>query len=576
MSDTFDVAIIGGGIIGAGIAHECAIKGLSVVLLEKGDFCSNTSAFSFKIIHGGLRYLQHLDFKRLKESASEQYYLRKNAPNLIKPLPFLVPCYGFGLKGKAALNLACSIYEFLTKERNKDLPSELVLPNHKSLSREEVIELAPNINRNGLRGGVVFYDAQMNNSDRLGLVVVKSAENEGADVRNYHEVVDVFSTYDDNKRLIKALKVRDEINSRDYVLNAKFFINASGPWSRISANLLSTNKSINPIKEKKYFSKGIQVLITEQISTHALSVESKGLDTDSYIGRGGRAYFLQPWNGSTLIGTSDTVYDGDPEDFSINKDEVKGLISEVYGAYPDKRINLENVEYAFGGLREISDKAREAVIAGEDRDGFVNTTRDEIIIDHSKSAFNEYDNNVLNLISVVGVKYTTFRSVAEEVVSLLSDKGFNLSNNSTKNKPYYSSLYAHELKEEKIKLSNSFVKVKDIIGEGEFNSIIYEYGLLAVNIFENIQNNINSETKSAYLIINSKIEQAIKHEHAKTLSDIFFRRLKETSHSIPDEELKTHIYNTFSQLSGYSKEQIEEQKKQVKGRYKGYYGMFRD
>ena len=187
-NEQFDVLIIGSGINGAAAAWDASLRGLKVALIDKGDFGAATSAGCFKIIHGGLRYLQHLDFKRLQESVEEQRLLRIIAPHLLSPLAFLIPCYKPLMKRRFLIRLALGVYEFLARNRNKDVQAGLELFDHQVLSTEECLELAPGLETKGLEGGVLYYDVQMNNCERLTFEVAAAAAKASAVVANYLEV----------------------------------------------------------------------------------------------------------------------------------------------------------------------------------------------------------------------------------------------------------------------------------------------------------------------------------------------------------------------------------------------------
>ena len=167
----FDLLVVGGGINGLAIAWDAALRGLSVVLCEKGDFGGGATAGCFKIVHGGFRYLQNLDFSRLFRSAKEQRILRTIAPHFVQPLPILVPSYGLGKKSRAVLDLGATFYEILTAGRNNGVDESRKLPRHSVLGSADVLTIAPHLRREALRGGIVFYDAQMRNCERLTLAV---------------------------------------------------------------------------------------------------------------------------------------------------------------------------------------------------------------------------------------------------------------------------------------------------------------------------------------------------------------------------------------------------------------------
>lgn len=388
--------MIGGGINGAGIAWEAALRGYSVALIEKADFGAATSAGCFKIIHGGLRYLQHFDLPRLYESVREQQILRKISPHLIKPFPFLVPCYGYGMKGKEAMRLGLMLYEVLTCTKNQGVSSEQKLPSHKVLSKKETLDIAPHLDSSGLRGGIVYYDCQMTNVERYTFSVVASASSAGATVCNYLEA---RSCEVDSQKRIKSVNVVDSISGEEFSIAAKYVISASGPWTKhVISELTKT-----PTSEKKFFSKGIQLVLPQIIDKYAVAVESRFKDGAALVSRGGRSYFLQPWRGSTLVGTSDEIVETRPDDFLISKKEIASFLDEVKSAYPDDRLSVENVKYAFGGLREV-DEAMLSSSKGGDA-----TVAREASVDDVRG--------ISNLTSVVGVKYTTFRALSEKVVN---------------------------------------------------------------------------------------------------------------------------------------------------------------
>ena len=211
LSETeYDVVIIGAGIYGACAAWEAASRGLKAALIDKGDFGSATSANSLKIIHGSLRYLQDLDFKRMRESSNERRVLMKIAPHLVHPMPVVMPTYGHGAKGKEIMKLALLVNDIITFDKNKGNSPEKHIPRGKIISKNECIEILPDIDKKGLTGAALWYDAQMHNSERLTLAFVQSAANAGADVANYVEA-DRF-VMDGNK--VTGVKAIDNLTGK--------------------------------------------------------------------------------------------------------------------------------------------------------------------------------------------------------------------------------------------------------------------------------------------------------------------------------------------------------------------------
>ena len=419
--EEFDVVVIGGGINGAAAAHDASLRGLKTVLLEKADFGSKTSSGCFKIAHGGLRYLQHLNFKRMLESVEEQRLLRLNAPHLVRPLPFLIPCYKKLMQRKSVLRLAMHLYEGICFQRNRGVDSAQQLLSHRSLSTDETLHFAPSLRREGLTGGVIYYDAQMSNVDRLTFEVVKSAEASGAVVLNYAEVFsadfDTLASLSGGARQLNTVKVRDVLSDREFAIKGKYFVNATGPWLDILFSRLSAADDVESeeasVCAAQVYSKGIQLVLPEVMSRCALAVESAHDDTSAKVSRGARSYFMQPWRGKTLIGTSDSIFRGDPSSYRIDSREVNEFCAEVYRAYPDTRISAKNVEHAFGGLRPADSSL---LNAGE---GAAKVSKTDTVVQHQETR-KKGAVYFENLCVVKGVKYTTFRALAEKTVDLVS------------------------------------------------------------------------------------------------------------------------------------------------------------
>ncbi|MCB0323859.1 MAG: glycerol-3-phosphate dehydrogenase/oxidase [Bdellovibrionales bacterium] len=399
---TVDVLVIGGGIVGAGCAWDAALRGLSTALVEKSDFGGATSAGCFKIVHGGLRYLQHLNFKRVRESVAEQTILRRIAPHLVHPLPFLIPTYGWGKRGRGALRAALELYDVLTWDRNTAIDESHRLPRYKVLSRERCLEIAPYLSPEGLNGGIVYYDCQMSSSERLSAAVVWAAAEAGATVCNYIAAESIGVLGPDGTTTVT---LEDQLSGQKYSLKARQIINAAGPWGP----LLEQRQSQAPLR----YSKGIQVVTRPIMSKYAVAIESRYSDPAARVSRGSRSFFVQPWRGATLIGTTDELYEGSPDDFSITSREVREFLDDLRAAYPDSRLTADNVQYAFGGLRPL-DARVEAELAHGTRPtpGAATASMKDMIVDHAAGE----GTLPSNLLTVVGVKYTTFRAVAEQVV----------------------------------------------------------------------------------------------------------------------------------------------------------------
>src|SRR5512134_780414 len=205
----YDLVIIGGGIFGACAAWDAARRGLRVALLEKKDFSHATSANHLKMVHGGIRYMQHLDVVRVRESSLERSALLRIAPHLVRPLPIVMPTYGHGMRGKAVLGAGISLYDLLTLDRNWRIPDEgRRIPRGRLITRREVVDHFPGIDPHGLTGAAVFYDCQMYSPQRIAISFLRAAASAGAEIANYLEVTDFHK----KEGRITGVRARDVLN----------------------------------------------------------------------------------------------------------------------------------------------------------------------------------------------------------------------------------------------------------------------------------------------------------------------------------------------------------------------------
>ncbi len=384
----FDLVVVGAGVYGAAIAWDASLRGLSVALIDRADFGSGTSFNNLKTIHGGIRYLQHADFTRMRESVRERRNLMRIAPHLVHPLPFLVPTYrGSIIKSRTAMRVALFVNDLVSWDRNRIRDRQKHLPAGKTLTRDECLELAPGIQSENLTGGVLWHDAQMHNSDRLTLSFVLSAAEEGAVVANFVEATDLLR--DDTR--VTGVRARDVVaETKGLQIRGKLVVNAAGPW----VDRLSSSKH-----RLFHFSKAMNLVTRPVVRDVAIGVVSRRphRDRDAVIDTGGRFLCLIPWRGVTLIGTAHARYTGTADDVEATEEDIRDLLDDVNDAYPQAKLSREDVRLVHRGLLPM-----------------VSGTRNGSCITLVKSY--QLDESVDGLLSVVGVKYTTARDVAEKAV----------------------------------------------------------------------------------------------------------------------------------------------------------------
>ncbi len=378
-SGIFDLIVVGGGINGAGIARDAAQRGMSVALLEKNDWASGTTQAPTRLIHGGLRYLEYFEFGLVFESLQEREVLLRIAPHLVHPLPFIIPIYQHNKRGVWLVNLGMIVYDVLSFRKS--------VPHYRWLSRQRVLDLEPGLDVNGLRGGVLYYDGQVDFPERLCLENVLAARNAGATTSNYAEVIGFIG----NEKSIEGVRVRETLSGKAYELRSRLVVNAAGPWADSITQLQRHDEP-----KRVFRSKGTHLVVPSFSSApqHAIYIEAK---SDH------RPYFVVPWIGKFLIGTTDDPYSGDMDDVRPLEDEARYLLSEVNQVFPRAQLTTEDVEIAYAGVRALP-------MARGRSDTTASLSRRSFIYDHEK------EEGVRGLISIIGGKLTAYRRLAQAVV----------------------------------------------------------------------------------------------------------------------------------------------------------------
>ena len=397
--ETFDLLIVGGGVNGLAAAWDASLRGLKTALIERGDFGGETSAASLKIIHGGLRYLQHLDLVRMRQSIEQRSTLMRIAPHLIRPLPFLVPAYGHGIQGRWAMATASRLNDLISRDRNRWLRAlGRELPNGQLLTRAQCLDRVPGLDDTGLQGGVVFHDGQMESSERMSLSFGLGAASQGAALANYVQAVRFIQ---EGSR-ISGVEAEDRFSGDRLTIRARVVVNTAGPWSELLTRPLRGDPS-----RTVRLSKGFQIVTPCLTGDLGLAVVSRHRDPDAVLHRGGRHYFITPWRGASVVGNTDTLFEGDPDQWRITESEIAGFVAEVNHVFPAAALTRESVRHVYGGLQAINPRRinRGAQVAKHHR-----------ILDHEK------DLKVKGLLTVVGVKYTGCRWLAQKVIDRVCGK----------------------------------------------------------------------------------------------------------------------------------------------------------
>lgn len=543
---TFDVVIIGGGIYGATAAWDAALRGFSVALVEKGDFGGATSSNSLKIIHGGLRYLQHADFKRMRESISERRTLMKIAPHLVFPLPCVMPTHGHALKGKQVMGIALLLNDLIGFDRNGLSDPEKFMPGGRVISKREIREIIPGINETGLTGGAIWYDCQVRNSERLLMSFLHGAVENGAVIANYVEA----TGFDLENNQVKGVHVRDQFTAESFKISARLVINNAGPWLNDVLGLLNGHRPKRTVK----LSAAMNLVVKKKLfDKYAVGISSKTdfKDEDAFISKGSRLFFVTPWKNYSLIGTTHVDYHGGPEDFRITEKDIADFLRDVNDAYPPAELTREDVAFYYGGLLPM-DKVNE-------RTGDVTLLKSYQIIDHARQG------GLQGLLSVVSVKYTTARDVAEKTI----DQACRKLGSSAKCQTRQTPVFGGQIENLQKYISDGVSRQSDVLSQPVVQHLITNYGSEydRVVLYGEQEASGYEPVHKASPVLKAEIVHAVRDEMAMKLADVVRRRTELGSGECPaDDALRTSAELMQAELS-WDNDRLDKEIAEVKAIY---------
>ncbi len=522
---TWDVLVIGGGILGAAIVHEATERGFKSALIEKGDFGEATSSNSLKTIHGGLRYLQQADLRRSRQSIRARRKFMAFAPHLVLPQPFLIPVYGHGIKGKEVITAGLMINDLLSWDRNQNLPEENFLPRGRLVSRKDCLGIIPDIEKQGLTGGALWYDGQAQHTERLTLEFILAASEKGASVANYVLAKDLVI----EQGTVKGVKAKEIFSKAEFLIRAGIVINASGPWLREIWQPLTQSP-----KPSMSWVKGMNLIIHKTLfQNYGVGLQE---NKKAASGKGSRFFLFIPWHGQTMIGTAYNRYVGDPNLARLEEKEVADFLEEINTIYPPARLTMNDVSFVHFGLQPVSE--------GQDEyDAHPEPDRYSEIFDHGSLA------GVKGLISVKSTKYTTAPVVAEKVLDLVTAKG---------SLPAGPALQPTELSPyKKTSLEGEIGKLvfKD---QADYSGLLADhfwqnYGPRSKNIFDLIRRDPEALQLISRrpLVTIGEVLYGIREEMALKLSDIVCRRTNLSQTGCPTQENLEKVAAIMSRELGW-------------------------
>jgi glycerol-3-phosphate dehydrogenase len=492
--DVYDLVVIGGGITGAGIARDAALRGLKVALFEKGDYASGTSSKSSKLIHGGLRYLEHGEIGLVFESVSERRVQTRVAPHLVRPLPFLIPIYKGVRPGLEIMNVGLWIYDSLALFRAPRL--------HKTFrGTKAALALEPQLRPEGLRGALEYYDCATDDA-RLVLENALDAQVLGADMHTYTEVQAIERA--PNNR-ITGVRVHDRLHDRTWSVPCRALILAAGAWTDemirkfelpIDRPLLRRTKGVHVVLPRERLPLARAITLISPVD--------------------GRVMFAIPWRERTVLGTTDTDFTGSADEVAADADDVKYLCDSGNGYFPGANLTPDDVISTWAGLRPL--------IAAPP-----NVDESEISREHEVFARKD------GLVIIAGGKLTTYRRMAREAVNktlellaeLGADDGIRVARASTKDRalPGATGLESADL--EGVAAIGQRLMRESQLDVDTATHLCGVYGTRALDIGVAIANDrtLGQRLDPELPYVWAEIDFAVKRDLARTLEDVLVRRV---------------------------------------------------
>jgi glycerol-3-phosphate dehydrogenase len=492
----YDVIIIGGGVNGAAVARDAALRGLRTILLEKSDFASGTSSWSTRLVHGGLRYLEYFEFYLVRESLRERETLLRTAPHLVKPLLLTVPVYGGRSRPYWKIWAGMILYDIFSFDKT--------LLAHQMLPKRKMKQLFRSLDPERLKGGAQYYDGQAVYAERLCLENIVSAVDAGATALNYTEVTKLHR---EGNRLTH-LSCKDQITGEEFVVKgteAAVVVNTSGPWVDEVCDRAVDDGDKAKISKGKMMggTKGSHIIVDAfpGAPDTALYVEAK---TD------GRPFFIVPWLDMYLIGTTDLRYQDSLDRVKADNEEIDYLLKETNLIIPSANLNRESIRFTYSGVRPLPNEE------GKDPGS---VTRKHIIHDHTGEG-------VTNLLSLIGGKLTTFRHVGEEIVDeiyakLYANQGRSAPSCPTEDLPLPGAIIPNDPQ-----IQAAMQQYGEYLFQGTINYLFEIYGTRAKEVLELVRKNpkLAEPLSPQRLEIKAQVVYSVENEFAYSIADILRRR----------------------------------------------------
>ncbi|MBX2878794.1 MAG: glycerol-3-phosphate dehydrogenase/oxidase [Granulosicoccus sp.] len=546
-TDSFDVVIVGGGISGAWIARLCSASGLKTALVERGDFGSETSSASSKLLHGGIRYLQQLQFGKVRESSLERAHYLYAAPHLASSVPFVVPTYRDLKRSKWLLRGALTAYDLLGMGQGSIAESrdrlKLQIDNFSASELNGICDLA----HLDHTGALAFPEWHMYDSERTVWAIIESAQHSGAVVANYLNATRLLIEEGKTTGLI----VSDMETGQQFDISSRLVVNAAGPWvDFLNEEITAHKQPHNHQALIQNYAAGAHIITRQLTGEHAIAINTKHKSA-TRIDRGGRHIFIIPWRGYSLIGTSYRETEDPDSTRYLGTEDLNQLLDAVNETLPSVRLSSKDIISAYIGLYPLrTNKQLKATYQG---------SGEYTIVDH------EIEHGISNLVTALGAKYTTGRILAEKTLKLLLKKIPESS--STANQPLKLKLQCAQYEDLSEFSRESHEKLSDRFTSEQINHLIQTYGSDLDSFVDYIEKqNTGSDVRNPIVDgqpdIQGQIPWAVEREMSIHLDDVLYRRTSVGLLGISETEL-THVANQMSRLLDWSEEQRQREIKSV-------------
>lgn len=564
----YDLLIIGGGAAGAAAAREASLRGLRVALIERHDFGSGTSAHCFKVVHGGIRYLQHGDIRRLRSTSYERSVFLRLAPHLVKPMPFVIPTYGMGRRSRWFLGAGMLAYDLLSADRNLQIndPSRRVHAT-RFFDREQTLAMFPTIPEEGLTGSAAFEDGQMHNPPRLVLSFIMAAQQLGAEVANYVEAERLLIR---DKRVYGAA-ARDVLTGERFDIRARVVLNAAGSWAEGLLKGLSLHDAIVP----STWSRDACFVINRRPSgPWALALQGISHDGDALVKRGARHLFMAPWRDRTLVGVWHSIVPRDADAARVTQAELRAWIDEVNASHPGFDLRESEVERVDFGLVPFGDAPGQSPAS-------LSFGKRSRLIDHRAR------DGISGLITNVSVRFTVARLDAVNALGCVMKQiyrkdldPFNPASvaaavqnpeRAARSRSVLDPLPGGEFDDYERLLSHSRRNRPLWMPPASIESLVANYGthLHRVVAMADADPSLRKCIAGSHVTL-AEVAYAMRDEMVQTLADIVFRRTELGTGGYPGEAALEEVSSFMQQALGWSAAQVAEERRQVDAQFERF------